>query len=90
MSSPPCMRDTPPSSRLLMHNFVAVCLIAASSSVICHVQGSDYFNTELARLERLLEGGKLSPSKLSDISRKISVLGAFQDSDEADVHSAEE
>lgn len=53
-------------------------------------KGSDYFNTELARLERLLEGGKLSPSKLSDISRKISVLGAFQDSDEADLHTAQE
>lgn len=42
------------------------------------VQGSDYFTTELARLQRLLEGGKLSPTKLSEISRKISVLGAFQ------------
>ena len=43
------------------------------------VQGSDYFSSELARLQRLLEGGKLSPSKLSEISRKVSVLGAFQD-----------
>lgn len=53
-------------------------------------KGSDYFSTELKRLERLLEGGKLSPSKLSEISRKVSVLGAFR-SDEGDsVHAAEE
>ncbi|KAL3130680.1 hypothetical protein ABBQ38_008070 [Trebouxia sp. C0009 RCD-2024] len=45
-------------------------------------KGSDYFTMELARLQRLLEGGKLSPSKLSEISRKISVLGAFQSSAE--------
>ena len=50
---------------------------------MCCVQGSDYFTTELARLQRLLEGGKLSPSKLGEISRKISVLGAFQSSAEA-------
>lgn len=49
---------------------------------MCVVQGSDYFTTELARLQRLLEGGKLSPSKLSEISRKISVLGAFQNDED--------
>jgi len=54
------------------------------------LQGSDYFSTELKRLERLLEGGKLSPSKLSEISRKVSVLGAFQKDDEESVHAAEE
>ncbi|KAA6416740.1 MAG: hypothetical protein FRX49_13298 [Trebouxia sp. A1-2] len=53
-------------------------------------KGSDYFSTELKRLERLLEGGKLSPSKLSEISRKVSVLGAFQKNDEESVHAAEE
>lgn len=53
------------------------------------MQGSDYFSTELTRLERLLEGGKLSPNKLSEISRKISVLGAFRNEDDASV-SAEE
>ena len=54
------------------------------------LQGSDYFSTELKRLERLLEGGKLSPSKLSEISRKVSVLGAFRSDDEDSVHAAEE
>ena len=50
---------------------------------LCAVfQGSDYFSTELARLQRLLEGGKLSPSKLSEISRKVSVLGAFQNDED--------
>jgi len=37
-----------------------------------------------------LEGGKLSPSKLNEISRKVSVLGAFQKDDEESVHAAEE
>lgn len=53
-------------------------------------KGSDYFSTELARLERLLEGGKLSPSKLGEISRKISVLGAFKNDDERSTLTAEE
>ncbi|DBB07402.1 hypothetical protein WJX82_009936 [Trebouxia sp. C0006] len=53
-------------------------------------KSSDYFSTELKRLERLLEGGKLSPSKLSEISRKVSVLGAFQKDDEESVNAAEE
>jgi len=53
-------------------------------------KGSDYFSTELARLERLLEGGKLSPTKLSEISRKISVLGAFRNDDESASLTAEE
>ena len=52
------------------------------SAYMCDVQGSDYFTTELARLQRLLKGGKLSPTKLSEISRKISVLGAFQNDQE--------
>ncbi len=54
------------------------------------MQGSDYFSTELARLERLLEGGKLSPSKLSEISRKVSVLGAFKNDEDESTTSAEE
>ena len=54
------------------------------------LQGSDYFSTELSRLERLLEGGKLSPTKLSEISRKISVLGAFKNDDESSSLTAEE
>ena len=58
----------------------AVCSVLTAYDQLSphNVQGSDYFTTELARLQRLLEGGKLSPTKLSEISRKISVLGAFQ------------
>ena len=57
-------------------------LTASDQLFTCVVQGSDYFTTELARLQRLLEGGKLSPTKLSEISRKISVLGAFQNDED--------
>ena len=54
---------------------------AVINIAIVTAQGSDYFSIELARLQRLLEGGKLSPSKLSEITRKVSVLGAFQRDD---------
>lgn len=53
-------------------------------------KGTDYFSTELSRLERLLEGGKLSPSKLSEISRKVSVLGAFKNDEETSADAIEE
>ena len=47
------------------------------------MQGSDYFQTESARLERLLESGKVGASKLGEISQKLSVLSAFSKEDEA-------
>ena len=37
-----------------------------------------------------MEGGKLSPSKLSEISRKVSVLGAFKNDDETSADEIEE
>jgi hypothetical protein len=41
------------------------------------VQGSDFFQTETARLERLLESSSVGASKLGEISKKLSVLTAF-------------
>ena len=41
------------------------------------VQGSDWFQTETARLERLLGSGKVGSTKASEISKKLSVLSAF-------------
>ncbi len=41
------------------------------------MQGSDWFQTETARLERLLGSGNVGSSKASEISRKLSVLTAF-------------
>ena len=49
------------------------------------VQGSDWFQTETARLERLLGSGSVGSSKATEISKKLSVLTAFMpgtDSDE--------
>ena len=49
------------------------------------VQGSDWFQTESARLERLLGSGNIGTSKATEISKKLSVLTAFMpgtDSDE--------
>ena len=37
----------------------------------------DWFNTEKARLERLLESGNVNSAKISEIGRKLSVLTAF-------------
>jgi protein disulfide-isomerase A6 len=48
-------------------------------------KGADYAAKESARLERLLEGGSLAPTKVGEISQKLSVLGAFlagQDTEE--------
>lgn len=41
------------------------------------LQGMDWFNTEKARLERLLESGNVNSAKISEIGRKLSVLTAF-------------
>ena len=57
-----------------------------SGSVLrcCHAsQGSDYFQSESARLERLLESGKVGAAKLAEISQKLSVLSAFSGQDES-------
>ncbi len=40
-------------------------------------QGMDWFNSEKARLERLLESGNVNTNKISEIGRKLSVLTAF-------------
>ena len=50
------------------------------------VQGKDYYQTEADRLERLVRGGKASPSKMNEILSKLSVLSAFRN----DETSAEE
>ena len=57
------------------------------------VQGSDWFQTETARLERLLGSGSVGSTKASEISKKLSVLTAFMpdtSDDEEDVTKAEE
>jgi hypothetical protein len=37
----------------------------------------DWFQSESARLERLLSGGNVGGSKIAEISQKLSVLTAF-------------
>jgi len=56
------------------------------------LQGSDFFKTETARLERLLTSGKVGANKAAEISKKLSVLGAFlpEDEEEEVVTKAEE
>ena len=44
-------------------------------------QGKDYYHTEAERLERLVSGGKASPSKMNEILSKLSVLSAFKSDD---------
>lgn len=41
------------------------------------LQGYAWFQTEYDRLDRMLTSGKVGGSKTSEISRKLSVLGAF-------------
>lgn len=41
------------------------------------IQGSDYFQKEYERLERIIGSGAASPSKLAEAARKQSVLSAF-------------
>lgn len=45
-------------------------------------QGAEYFKKEYERLERLLESGNVGGSKAGEISRKLSVLGAFLEGDD--------
>lgn len=40
-------------------------------------KGSDYFQSEYERLERILSNGNVSPAKLQEVARKSSVLTAF-------------
>ena len=57
------------------------------------MQGSDWFQTETARLERLLGSGNVGSSKASEISKKLSVLTAFMpdsSEDEEEATKAEE
>ena len=62
-------------------------------TLLC-VQGSDWFQTETARLERLLGSGSVGSTKASEISKKLSVLTAFMpntsDDEEEEVKKAEE
>ena len=57
-------------------------------------QGSDWFQTETARLERLLGSGNVGSSKATEISKKLSVLTAFMpgtdSEEEEEVTKAEE
>ena len=58
------------------------------------VQASDWFQTESARLERLLGSGNIGTTKASEISKKLSVLTAFMPEsskdEEEEVTKAEE
>lgn len=45
--------------------------------LVAAVQGSDFFQAETSRLERLLESGKVGANKIGEISKKLSVLSAF-------------
>jgi protein disulfide-isomerase A6 len=40
-------------------------------------KGKDYIETELARLMKMVQGGKMSTAKLIEVSKKISVLESF-------------
>jgi len=40
-------------------------------------KGKDYIETELARLMKMVKGGKMSTAKLVEVSKKISVLESF-------------
>ena len=44
---------------------------------VTKAQGVDYFKKEYERLERLLGSGSLASTKVGELSRKMSVLGAF-------------
>ena len=40
-------------------------------------KGKEYIETERARLMKMVKGGKMSTTKLVEVSRKISVLDSF-------------
>jgi protein disulfide-isomerase A6 len=56
-------------------------------------KGTDYITTELARLMKMVKSGKMSTTKLVEVSKKISVLESFSkaepvaDSEEGGVES---
>ena len=52
------------------------------------MQGSAFFQTEYDRLDRMLSSGKVGGSKTSEISKKLSVLGAFLEEKAEDVKEA--
>ena len=55
---------------------------------LCGVQGVDFFQTEYDRLDRMLSSGKVGSSKTAEISKKLSVLGAFLEEKLEDVKEA--
>lgn len=54
------------------------------------MQGGEFFKTETARLERLLESGKVGANKAAEISQKLSVLTAFSPDDEEEDEATKE
>ena len=56
----------------------------ASYNSYHRMQGADYFQTEKARLERLLQSGNIGTAKLGEISQKLSILSAFDKEDKAE------
>lgn len=46
-------------------------------------KGVDYFKKEAARLERMISSGAVEAKKLEEMTRKSSVLGAFNGDDDA-------
>jgi protein disulfide-isomerase A6 len=55
-----------------------------------NMKGREYVATELARLKKISEGGQMSPAKLLEVSRKISVLTSFDKSAEPEEVEEEE
>lgn len=47
-------------------------------------KGREWVNTELARLEKMVGGGSMSPAKKQEVARKMSVLTAFSGADNLD------
>lgn len=52
------------------------------------MQGIDFFQTEYDRLDRMLSSGKIGGTKSAEISKKLSVLGAFLEEKYEDVKEA--
>ncbi|BDA45122.1 probable protein disulfide isomerase-like 2-2 [Coccomyxa sp. Obi] len=53
-------------------------------------KGGEFFKTETARLERLLESGKVGANKAAEISQKLSVLTAFSPDDDEEEEATKE
>lgn len=41
------------------------------------LQGTEYFQKEYERLDRIISTGAVSPAKMSEVAKKASVLTAF-------------